>query len=295
MKGFCAIVLASLPAFASAPLASPVHVAFTHDEETGCAGAKRLLRLLSQHGVRPEWCIVGEPTAMEATVGHKGCLRTTVRIRGVSAHSSLAPRGVNAVEYASRAVTFLSDLAERLQQEGPFNDSYSIRHTTLAVGVIAGGTEPNIIPNACEFTFEMRAVPGHDVEQLRAEIEGELDRLRHLMRREHRRAGIQTKVIVDVPPLLPTTPNQAELAYERFADRRITKRCVSYGTEAGLFQAAGIDTIVCGPGSIDQAHVADEYVELAQLVELEDLLDRLRAALHEPETHDVAIIQEPRG
>ena len=158
MKAFCGSVLTHLPAFLTAPLSAPLKVAFTYDEETGGAGARQLLDLLTADGV-PRVGIVGEPTSMRPVVGHKGCRRYRVAFRGRAVHSSLAPTGVNAVSYAGRLVAFLADLSDRLPVEGPLSDQFAVPHTTVSVGPIHGGTEPNIVPSDCVVHVESVRFP----------------------------------------------------------------------------------------------------------------------------------------
>lgn len=282
MKAFCGTVLAALPSFAAAPLSMPLHVTFTYDEETGCAGARGLLSLLEERGIRPRICIVGEPTRMKAIVGHKGCRRATLLVRGVAGHSSLAPLGVNAVEYAGRIVAYLAGLSARLEQQGPFDHAFTIPHTTLSVGIIKGGTEPNIIPDRCEVQFEIRPVPAQDTAALDAEIAAYLREIEQEMIERHPDAGLSLTHTVDVPSLTPHADNAAVTLFETLTRTPVDESCVAYGTEAGLFQSIGIDTIVCGPGSIDQAHIADEFIDLDQILRLEAFLDALRTELQQP-------------
>lgn len=279
MKAFCGSVLAHLPRFSATPLAVPLKVALTYDEETGCAGAQELLRPLVQYGV-PQLAFVGEPTMMKPIVAHKGCRRYVVTLHGRSVHSSLAPTGVNAVAYGARTAAYLADLADRLGATGPHNHRFTVPHTTVSVGPIRGGTSPNIVPDFCELQFEIRPVPGHDVDSIEREIKSRLADLERAMRAVDTSTGLALQRVVDVPALEPRPGGPATTLAEGLIGQPIDATgWVSYGTEAGIYQSAGIDTVVCGPGSIEQAHVANEYIELEQIDRCDKFLDRLRVHL----------------
>src|SRR3546814_7120175 len=164
MKSFLAIVLAFAPRSLARGLTIPVHIAFAYDEEVGCIGVRRLIHVLKDMPVKPVMCIVGEPTDMKVVVAHKGKKSTRVHVRGLEAHSSLAPQGVNAVEYAAEAIAYLKGMARRIAKDGPFDDLFDVAHTTVHTGVVKGGTALNIVPKDCWFDFEFRYLPEQDGE-----------------------------------------------------------------------------------------------------------------------------------
>ncbi|MGC0367625.1 acetylornithine deacetylase [Rhodococcus sp. 27YEA15] len=275
MKAFCGSVLTHLPDFLAAPLSVPLNVAFTYDEETGCAGARQLLDLLTSDGT-PRVGIVGEPTSMRPVIGHKGCRRYRVAFRGRSVHSSLAPTGVNAVAFAGRLVAFLADLSDRLSIEGPFSDQFAVPHTSVSVGPIHGGTEPNIVPSDCTVHVEIRPVPDHDADALEREIFSRIAVFERAMRQVDSSTGVTIERVVDVPALAPDPSGPALDLVNGLTGEAHDGSWVSYGTEAGIYRSAGIDTVVYGPGSIEQAHIPDEYIDLDQIRSCDQFLDRLR-------------------
>jgi acetylornithine deacetylase len=277
MKGFLACVLALLPEFMERGLKTPLHVAFTYDEEVGCIGVGRLISDLQRAGIKPLSCIVGEPTEMRPVIAHKGKKSYRCTARGLAGHSAYAPHGVNAVEFASEAVTFLKSLARRHREHGPYDRGFDVAHTTVHVGVIRGGTALNVIPHECCFDFEFRHLPGDDPDRLLHEFrEFVSKRLEPEMRAVHAAAGFIIEPLSAIP-VLDTGP-EAEvvaLAQELSGNSEFGK--VSFGTEGSQFQRAGIPTVVCGPGSIAQAHKPNEYVELDQIGKCDEFLRRLMA------------------
>ena len=275
MKGFIACVLALAPEFMQRGLGTPLHLAFSYDEEVGCIGVGRLIFDLVRAGIRPRSCIVGEPTEMRPVIAHKGKKGYRCTVHGLAGHSAYAPRGVNAVEYAAEAVAFLKGLARRHQDQGPYDRGFDIAHTTVHTGVIRGGTALNVIPHDCAFDFEFRHLPGDDPDRLLREFEDYLkSRLEPEMRAVHAAAGFIIEPLSAIP-VLDTGP-EAEvvaLAQELSGSHEIGK--VSFGTEASQFHRAGIPTVVCGPGSIAQAHKPNEYVTLDQMAQCEAFLRRL--------------------
>ena len=275
MKGFIAVVLAQAEAFSRARLRSPIHVALSFDEEVGCLGIAPLLRDLAEAGIQPDGCVVGEPTSMEMVTAHKGGRVYRCTVHGRAAHSSLTPRGVNAIEYAARVISFIQDLSWREEAQGPRLDGLDVPFSTISTNMISGGNGKNIIPARCEFFFDYRYVPGKPpeefIEQIRAYI---AEHLEPRMKRAHPQAGVELELTGSIPGLSPEEQSGiAELARALLGPRPSAK--VSYGTEAGFFQQAGIPSIVCGPGSIEHAHKADEFVPLAQLAACEAFVRRL--------------------
>jgi len=275
MKGFIACVLALVPEFMERGLKSPLHLAFSYDEEVGCIGVGRLISDLRRAGIRPRSCIVGEPTEMRPVIAHKGKKGYRCTVRGLAGHSAYAPRGVNAVEYAAEAIAFLKNLARRHRDQGPYDRGFDVAYTTVHSGVIHGGTALNVIPHECTFDFEFRHLPGDDPDRLLHEFNDYVrSRLEPEMRAVHATAGFLIEPLSEIP-VLDTGP-EAEvvaLAQELSGSSEIGK--VSFGTEGSQFHRAGIPTVVCGPGSIAQAHKPNEYVDLDQIARCEDFLRRL--------------------
>ena len=266
MKGFIACAMAYTPLFAQAELKRPLHLAFTYDEEVGCLGAQVMLEQLARTGPRPAICIVGEPTNMGIIEGHKGCCEYTTVFSGTAGHASQPDLGVNAVEYAVRYITHLLDVAEDLKARAPAQSRFDPPWSTIQVGTIAGGAARNVIAETCSVEWELRPVNHADFAFARSRIESYVEtELLPRMRAVHPEADILTSVIGEVVGLEPMSPSQAEALVRALTGNRDPATCASFGTEAGLFQQLGISTVICGPGSIAQAHRADEYVALDQL------------------------------
>ena len=279
MKGFIGVVLAQAENFSHAPLHSPIHVALSYDEEVGCLGITPLLRDLAEAGIRPDGCIVGEPTSMRLVTAHKGGQIYRCTVKGHAAHSSLTPSGVNAIEYAARVISFIQDLSWREEAQGARVDGLDVPFSTISTNMISGGSGRNIIPAQCEFIFDYRYVPGVSpdgfIDSIRAYV---AEHVEPRMKRHHPHAGVAFERIGDVPTLDPDEHSSiTQLASSLLRPGPSAK--VSYGTEAGFFQRAGVPSIVCGPGSIEQAHKPDEYVSLAQLQQCELFMGRLLARL----------------
>ena len=276
MKGFVACALAAVPDLVSRSLKRPVHIALSYDEEVGCVGVVGLLESLQEEPVRPAFCIVGEPTLMTVMTGHKAKRSMQVKVRGHSCHSSLAPQGVNAVNYAARMIVRIEDIAKRLAKEGGQDLAYDVPHSTAHTGTVSGGTALNIVPVECSFVCEFRVLPFEDADALVTELheyaKGELE---PEMQRVAPEAGIDIDVYAQFPGL--DTDPEAEIVplAKRFAGRNDQGK-VAFGTEGGRFHAMlGVPTVICGPGSIEQAHKPDEFVEAAQL----DACDKFLAHL----------------
>ncbi|AEA61043.1 MULTISPECIES: acetylornithine deacetylase [Burkholderia] len=265
MKGFIGAALALVPEMQAARLAKPIHFALSYDEEIGCAGAPLLIADLKQRGLNPSGCIVGEPTSMRPIIAHKGINTYRCCVRGHAAHSSLTPKGLNAIEYAARLICHIRDIADEFRAKGPFDELYDVPFTTAQTSQIQGGNAINTVPAECRFSFEFRNLPTLDPDAIFAKIDAYArDTLLPKMRREHPDAAIEISKIASAPGL--DADEQAaitQLVRALSADQ--SQRKVAYGTEAGLFANAGIPSVVCGPGNIEQAHKPNEYVELAQL------------------------------
>ena len=274
MKSFIGVILATLPDLTRAPLREPVHIVLSYDEELGCLGAAQMVQELAGLEVRPRICIVGEPTRMRVTTAHKSINLMELTVHGLAAHSSLTTAGVNAIEYASRAIVFIRSLAEEFRTQGPYDEGYDVPYTTASVNLVNGGTAGNIVADRCTAQFEFRSIGSVDPGEVRARIQSYCDQLQATMRRESPQARVDLRTLAMVPGLetaetSPATQLGAALGGLPSAGK------VTYGTEAGLFQALGIETIVCGPGNIHQAHTANEFVELEQIRACETFFDNL--------------------
>ncbi len=275
MKGFIACALAMAPRFAEAGLARPLHLALTFDEETGCLGAPLLLAALLDQGRLPGLCIVGEPTEMRIIEGHKGCHEYTTRFTGLEGHGSRPEAGVNACEYAARYVGELLATGEALRGRAPAGSRFEPPWTTVSVGAIRGGIAHNVIPNRCEVDWEFRPVSRDDAAFVKDRVWRFADEeLLPRMRAVHPEATIETETVGEVGGLEPMPDSEAVRVVTELTGGNETG-LVAFGTEAGLFQRAGIPAVVCGPGSIAQAHKPDEFVSLDQLSQCLGMIERL--------------------
>lgn len=282
MKGFIAVVLAQAEQWRVEDLAVPLHVALTYDEESGCLGVPGLIRAMQGHGVRPDACIVGEPTGMQVVTAHKGGRVYRCRVHGHAAHSSLTPQGVNAIEYAARLIAHIQDLSRREQREGGRDDRYPVPFTTISTNTIEGGNGRNIVPASCEFYFDYRYLPGMRSAQLIEEIESYArQQLEPQMKSVFPGAGFEFECTGDIPALSAAESDRVTRVAQSLARGRATG-AVAFGTEAGFFQRAGIPSVLCGPGDIEQAHRADEFVELSQLHRCEQFIGDLVNSCRRP-------------
>ena len=277
MKGFIGVAVAQVPAFLAADLPFSLHLAFSYDEEVGGFGARNLIADMRESGIQPLACIVGEPTGMIPALAHKGVQRWRCCVKGRAAHSSQTPQAVNAIEVGARVIGKLTDMAERWRDQGPRYEGFDVPYSTGTVGVITGGIADNIVPEDCRFIYEFRNLPGADVASMQAEVRAFAETLQPAMRAVDPGTGIRFEPVCDMPAFLARSDDVAVRLAQRLAETRSTT-LVAFGTEAGLFQGAGIPTVVCGPGHIAQAHQADEYVSLAQLAACERFLLALTSA-----------------
>jgi acetylornithine deacetylase len=275
MKGFIAATLAMAPEFAKANLSRPIHFAFTHDEETGCIGATHLVEALRTRDIHPSMAIIGEPTMMRIIEGHKGCYEYTARFQGLEGHGSAPDAGVNAVEYAVRYVNRLLELREDLKTMYPDSSKFEPPWTTMNIGAVMGGSVHNVIAPKAEVKWEMRPVQPSDADYVKSEIAEYCEHtLLPAMQDVYPEASIETEIMGEVAGLIPADENEARRIVSELTGANTTD-LVAFGTEAGLFQTLGMDVIVCGPGSIEQAHKADEYLAVDQLEQCLDLLSNL--------------------
>ena len=278
MKGFIACALTLLPQAVQlsnrGQLRRPLHLALSFDEEVGCLGAPLILDDLKARGITPDYCIVGEPTNMAMVVAHKGIAVYRCRVHGKSAHSSLTAQGVNAISYASRLIGYVDTLAEEISGRDDNDASFDVPYSTLSVGTIKGGTATNIVPNLCEFTFDYRNLPHMTQDDILGPIQAKVAELSAQMQTRAPETGIELMQEESVPAM--TDSDSAELQALIAALTGDDKRHkVAYATEGGQFTNAGIPTIICGPGSIEQAHKADEYVALSEIERCDGFLQKL--------------------
>lgn len=274
MKGFIGTALALTPKFLAADMDSALHFALSYDEEIGCVGVRGLIEDLAEIGLKPAGCIVGEPTSMQPIVAHKGTHRFRCCVRGREAHSSYTTLGVNAIEYAARIIVYIRQMADRLAQLEARDYGFTVPYTTMQTGTVRGGLASNIVPKDCEFQFETRTLPGVDTENLYREIQEFAATLLPEMRRVEPNAAIEFERLASAPSL-SMQESDAIVQLAVALSRNKPNGAVSYGTEAGLFQQAGIPSVICGPGSIEQAHRPNEFVALEQLAQCEAFLLRL--------------------
>jgi acetylornithine deacetylase len=276
MKSFIAVCLAYAPKFLDRGLETPIHFAFSYDEEVGCIGVRRLIDMVNGLGVKPKMCIVGEPTDMQVTIGHKGKHSYRATVRGRESHSSLAPTGVNAVEYAAEAIAYLKGMARRIQAEGPFDELYDVPHTTVHTGTVRGGTALNIVPKDCTFDFEFRYLAELGHENYFSEIDAYIrETLEPQMKAIDPQTGFTIEELSSIPGL-SMDPGEEVVTFAKSLAGRNDHAKVAFGTEAGLFQqSAKIPTVVCGPGSVDQAHKPNEFVSVDQVEKCELFMTKL--------------------
>jgi len=276
MKSFIALVLSRVPKIVNANLSKSIHLAFSYDEEVGCIGVHRLIDMLKKNTFKPTFCIVGEPTNMEVVIGHKGKCGHEVKINGLACHSGQAPLGVNAINYAAKLISYISNIADDKSKIGPFDYEYEIPYTTLHTGVISGGAAINIVPDSCTFEFEIRHIAEENPKELIQEIKTySKEFLVPEMHKISKKTGINFEEKVSYPGLsIDKNSELVKLIKELLNEDKHKK--VIFGTEGGLFQEKlNIPSVVCGPGNIDQAHKANEYISIEQIVKGGEFLDNL--------------------
>ena len=279
MKGFIAAAVAMAPTFRKAVRDRPLHFSFTYDEETGCFGARALVDSLKARGIQPGVAIIGEPTSMRIIEGHKGCFEYSTHFQGLAGHGSSPDRGVNAVEYAARYITRLLELKDQLRARAPSDSRFDPPWTTINTGGLHGGVAHNVIASAAQLDWEMRPVRHSDADFVKDDLNAYVaDTLLPEMRKVHPEADIVTEVIGEIQGLIPTDTNEAKEIVMALTGAN-GAGTVPFGTEAGIFQDYGMSAVVCGPGSIDQAHKADEFVEIDQLDQCLVMLERLAVKL----------------
>lgn len=265
MKGFLALALAAVPDLRRAGPKKPVHLAFSYDEEVGCVGAPDMIRMIAAELPRPALVVVGEPTRMEAVSGHKGIATFWVTVTGKEAHSSQTHLGVSAVMAAVELMASLTRRAEELERAADPASPFTPKHATLTIGVVQGGTAGNILARECRFLFDLRCPPGMDPRKVLAPFFAEVEALDARLKALAPEAGAIVEQRSSTPPLAPERDGAAEAFARRLAGDNGPARVVAFAAEAGQFQEAGFSTVICGPGSIEQAHQPDEYLEIPQL------------------------------
>ena len=273
MKGFSAIALSLVPEMKF--LRKPIHIALSYDEEIGCLGAPRLIKQMKEQIPQPAAVIVGEPSMMDTVTAHKGLSAFRTVVTGYEAHSSQTHRGVSAVMNAARLINWLSERDSHFKDSTPINNGFSPHHTTVHSGVVHGGTALNIISRKCEFLWDVRTIPDGPAANVYSEFQEYCnDILLPTMRSVHKGADIQTTVLADVPPMREILDNPALKLAQDLTGNTVRSR-VAYVAEAGQFQEAGFPTVICGPGSIDQAHQPNEFISINQMEQGEQFLRKL--------------------
>lgn len=278
MKGFNAVALAMIPEFRAARLTRPIHILLSYDEETTCLGPLDMIRRLGVDLPRPAAVIVGEPTGMQVADAHKSVTTHVTRVRGFEIHSANLHRGVSAVHIGCRLVCELERIGEALRTQGDPSGRFDPPYSTIHVGVIHGGTARNIVARDCAFHWEFRALPGVAPSDAHNRLEVFAQSLRETVFSPFPGCGIETSREVAVPGLAPDPGSPAQTLALRLA-RRNACIAVPYATEAGHFQQAGLPTVVCGPGRIDQAHQPDEYIDIAEMAACVDFMRALAREL----------------
>lgn len=279
MKGYIACVLAAVPELLAAPLRLPVHIALSYDEEVGCLGVRSLLAELEQRPHKPLLCIIGEPTELKPVLGHKGKLAMRCDVHGVACHSAYAPQGVNAIEYAAELIGELGRIGSQLRAVHLQDPRFDPPFSTVQTGVISGGKALNIVPADCRFDFEVRALPSQDPREVAEQLEQYAEQqVLPRMRAVNEASSIHFSELSAYPGLATDPQSEAARLIAQFCGSSEFST-VAFGTEGGLFDAIGIPTVVCGPGSMDQGHKPDEFVSLEQLQGCDAMLQRLIQAL----------------
>jgi acetylornithine deacetylase len=278
MKGFIAVVLALVPEFLKMNLQVPLHLAFSCDEEVGCKGVRPLVDYLKHSAKKPSAAIIGEPTLMQVVNGHKSAVRFSTEVTGHESHSALTDQGVNAIMVAGEIIHEINKIKEDLITMGDPSGRFDPPYSTIHIGVISGGTANNIIPKTCSFNWETRLLPGFDDSYVPSRVNAVARKLEPAMKAIAPQSGIVVEQANAVPGLAAVKDSVAEELALHCSHTNST-HTVSYCTEAGLFQQAGIPAVVCGPGSIEQAHKPDEYIAISELRKCETFLRRLAARL----------------
>ncbi len=281
MKGFLASVLNAAELASKTPLATPLHIAFSYDEEIGCVGVRPMLERLARRDFHPRACIIGEPTSMKLALGHKGKMAARATCCGVAAHSALAPTGLNAIHLACDFIAALRTRQNDIAAHGHRDEAYDVPYSTIHVGTIRGGTVLNIVPTRATLDFEIRTLAQDDEAAILSAIEADAERLAAAHRAAHPEAAIDIEKLNAYPGLDVAADAEIVAFMRTILDEPELTR-IAFGTEGGLYtRELGIPVIVCGPGSMDQGHKADEFVTTRQIELCDDMLARLVGRLAE--------------
>lgn len=284
MKGFLACLLAAVPAMTASPLLRPIYLCFSFDEEVGCLGAPLIADYLAGLHVRPMLAIIGEPSGMKYINGQKGKIAMRCRVQGTAGHSSLAPKHVNAITFSAQIISMIEDIADEFSKNGPFDYDYSVPHATMLTTMIHSGVATNVTPENSSFNFEIRSLPSQDpraaLELLKRRVAIELV---PLMQSISSTACVEWDEIFSYPGMSDASDSEGFQLFKNILPEWGGK--VSYGSEAGIFETQGqVPALIVGPGSIDQAHRANEFVDADQLCQclafLERLIIQMRGDLH---------------
>ena len=274
MKGFIGVALAMVPRMLQVQLSEPIHFALSYDEEVGLLGGAQMIDDFRDLGLTPRLCVVGEPTGMQVIGAHKSFGLVTITVRGRDGHSSLAPNLVSAAFYGAQMVAFIQELAEEFEFNGPVDHAYDIPFSTISVNEITSGSSGNTVPSHCHIRLDLRTIPQVDPQEVLGRIRQQANLLQASMQAQDPGTGIEITTI-GLAPGLESSNDSPLVATLAAAGVTAEGNKMAYGTEAGFFHAFGIDTVVCGPGNIAQAHIADEYVEIDQIRECERVLSAL--------------------
>ena len=277
MKGYIACVLACVPALVQAPLRMPVHIALSYDEEVGCLGVRSLIERFHGQAVKPLLCVIGEPTELKPVLGHKGKLAMRCDVHGAACHSAYAPAGVNAIEYAARLIGELVRIGDGLKAPQHLDERFDPPFSTVQTGLVTGGKALNIVPQNCTFDFEVRALPAQDPWQVAQQLRDYAEQtLLPAMQAVSDQSAISISELSSYPGLATSLESQAAQWVAQFCGSQ-EFGTVAFGTEGGLFDQAGIPTVVCGPGSMEQGHKPDEFISVEQLEACDRMLERVVA------------------
>lgn len=279
MKGFVACVMAMVPQLVQTKLSRPIWLCFSHDEEVGCLGAPAIARWLAALEVPPMLAIIGEPTDMKLVTGQKGKIAMRCHVHGTSGHSSFAPDHVNAIEFAAKIMTIISNKAEDIRHQGPFDKDFTVPHSTMLSTMITGGVATNVTPDICSFTFEIRSLPNQNARIILEEIKQRVaSEVVANMQKKCSSAEVKWEEIFAYPAMGDGTGSKGFALIRDIIPEWGGK--VSYGSEGGVFETiGGIPSVIIGPGSIQQAHKPNEFVEIAQIDECLSFLSRLASRL----------------
>jgi acetylornithine deacetylase len=283
MKGFIGVALSHAEQFLNSTAPFAVHLALSYDEEVGCFGVREMIADLREAGIKPLACIIGEPTSMVPAIAHKGVYRYRCCVRGKEAHSSLTPKSVNAIEMAARLIGKVRDMAEGFERDEPRYEGFDVPFSTASVGQFQGGIADNVVPRDAWFHYEFRDLPTANARLMQQEIVAQARRLELAMKQVAPEAGFHFETICEIPSFLGSADGAVTRLAQQLSGQGSTTQ-VAFGTEAGIFKQSGIPTVVCGPGSIEQAHQPDEYVSVAQLAQCERFMQRLAATRSLPGT-----------